>query len=204
MKTIHAIFDTGASVSCLLSSSLPKLTNEKIKDKQTTPSGSNMEQIGKNLASEIILGIDFQNANDVWINGTSIYIEEIQREEEKNQRILEERDGLHLTNQYKMPLYRICYYQSGFHQQNLEPKSRQYTAFTMSALGQFQFQVSCFGSHGAPSESSALTDTIFSRQPRIITYMDDILCSNKNHKIYCHDLETTIKVLRRKKLKLNP
>ena len=44
----------------------------------------------------------------------------------------------------------------GFFQQNLAKESRPYTSFTVPGLGSFQFTVSCFGSHGAPSSFSYL------------------------------------------------
>ena len=44
----------------------------------------------------------------------------------------------------------------GFFQQNLAEESRPYTSFMVPGLGSFQFTVSCFGSHGAPSSFSYL------------------------------------------------
>eukprot|EP00096_Caligus_rogercresseyi_P007710 TRINITY_DN256_c2_g1_i4.p1 TRINITY_DN256_c2_g1~~TRINITY_DN256_c2_g1_i4.p1 ORF type:complete len:962 (+),score=47.55 TRINITY_DN256_c2_g1_i4:417-2888(+) len=94
--------------------------------------------------------------------------------------------------------------QSGFHQQNLEEESRRYTAFTVPTMGQFQFKVSCFGSHGAPSSFSALMDTIFCGIPRVITYIDDILCFSQTHEQHIQDLNRIFTLLARENLKLNP
>ena len=59
----------------------------------------------------------------------------------------------------------------GFFQQNLEKESRKYTAFTVPGLGSFQFTVSCFGSHGAPSSFSYLmTEVLQNLQNLIIVH----------------------------------
>ena len=63
----------------------------------------------------------------------------------------------------------------GFFQQNLEEESRKYTAFTVPGLGSFQFTVSCFGSHGAPSSFSYLMTEVLQNLQNLLSYIDDIL-----------------------------
>ena len=70
---------------------------------------------------------------------------------------------------------------SGFFQQNLEESSRPYTAFTVPGLGQFQFKVSCFGSHGAPSSFSTLMTNCLRGLQDVLSYIDDILAHTKTH-----------------------
>ena len=94
--------------------------------------------------------------------------------------------------------------QSGFLQQNLDPKSRPYTAFTVPNLGQYQFRVSCFGAHGAPSSFSSLIDHIFTGVQNLVTYIDDLLTFTKGHQHQIATLEEVFRRLRRANLKLNP
>ena len=94
--------------------------------------------------------------------------------------------------------------QSGFFQQNLDPTSRPYTAFTVPHLGQYQFRVSCFGAHGAPSSFSALVDHVFSGLRNLVTYIDDLLAFTRSHKHQLSVLEETFRRLREANLKLNP
>ena len=69
----------------------------------------------------------------------------------------------------------------GFFQQNLDKNSRQYTAFTVPGLGSYQFTVSCFGSHGAPSSFCYLMTEVLRNLKNIISYIDDILAHTKTH-----------------------
>ena len=69
----------------------------------------------------------------------------------------------------------------GFFQQNLKEESRKYTAFTVPGLGSFQFTVSCFGSHGAPSSFSYLMTEVLQNLQNLLSYIDDILGHTRGH-----------------------
>ena len=92
---------------------------------------------------------------------------------------------------------------SGFFQQNLEASSRPYTAFTVPGLGQFQFKVSCFGSHGAPASFSALITTCLQGIKNAISYIDDILAHSGTHADHLNLLEKIFSRLRGYNLKLS-
>ena len=91
----------------------------------------------------------------------------------------------------------------GFFQQNLEESSRKYTAFTVPGLGSYQFTVSCFGSHGAPSSFSYLMTEVLRNLNNIISYIDDILAHTKNHDDHLVALERCFQRLREYNLKLS-
>ena len=91
----------------------------------------------------------------------------------------------------------------GFFQQNLEPSSRPYTAFTLPGHGSYQFTVSCFGSHGAPSSFSYLMTEVLRNVKNIISYIDDILCHTRTHEDHLTSLEECFKRLRNYNLKLS-
>ena len=69
----------------------------------------------------------------------------------------------------------------GFFQQNLAKESRPFTSFTVPSLGSFQFSVSCFGSHGAPSSFSYLMTEVLINSKNLISFIDDVLAHTKNH-----------------------
>ena len=69
----------------------------------------------------------------------------------------------------------------GFFQQNLAKESRPYTSFTVPGLGSFQFTVSCFGSHGAPSSFSYLMTEVLRNAKNLISFIDDVLAHTRNH-----------------------
>jgi len=92
---------------------------------------------------------------------------------------------------------------SGFFQQHLEESSRPYTAFTVPGLGQFQFKVSCFGSHGAPSSFSTLMTNCLRGLKDVLSYIDDILAHTKTHKDMLTTLESIFKRLREYNLRLS-
>lgn len=95
--------------------------------------------------------------------------------------------------------------QSGFHQIELDPNSRDYTSFS-SNLGSYRFTRMPFGLKVAPNSFARMMQMAFSGLPpdSAFLYMDDIIvigCSEKHH---LANLESVFKVARRKNLKLNP
>ena len=91
----------------------------------------------------------------------------------------------------------------GFYQQNLEKGSRPFTSFTVPGLGSYQFTVSCFGSHGAPSSFSYLMNEVLKGIKNIISYIDDILCHTKTHEEQVQSLRECFEALRANNLKLS-
>ena len=85
----------------------------------------------------------------------------------------------------------------------LEKESRPYTSFTVPGLGSYQFTVSCFGSHGAPSSFSYLITEVLKGINNLISYIDDILAHTKTHEQHLKVLEECFKRLRSYNLKLS-
>ena len=91
----------------------------------------------------------------------------------------------------------------GFFQQNLAKESRPYTSFTVPGLGSFQFTVSCFGSHGAPSSFSYLMTEVLRSLKNLISFIDDILAHTRNHDEQLVALRNCFQRLREYNLKLS-
>ena len=91
----------------------------------------------------------------------------------------------------------------GFFQQNLAEESRPYTSFTVPGLGSFQFTVSCFGSHGAPSSFSYLMTEVLRNLQHLISFIDDVLAHTRNHEKQILTLDTCFERLREYNLKLS-
>ena len=91
----------------------------------------------------------------------------------------------------------------GFFQQNLEKESRKYTAFTVPGLGSFQFTVSCFGSHGAPSSFSYLMTEVLQNLQNLLSYIDDILDHTRGHENHLATLEKCFLRLKQYNLKIS-
>ena len=92
----------------------------------------------------------------------------------------------------------------GFFQQNLAEESRPYTSFTVPGLGSFQFTVSCFGSHGAPSSFSYLMTEVLRGKANLISFIDDVLAHTRDHERQLATLDVCFAQLRGYNLKLSP
>lgn len=71
---------------------------------------------------------------------------------------------------------------SAFHQIELDPSSREKTAFTVPGRGLFHFKRMCFGLTGAPATQQRLMDLLFGPdgfENRVFVYLDDI--------VICHE-----------------
>ena len=91
----------------------------------------------------------------------------------------------------------------GLFQQNLAKESRPYTSFTVPGLGSFQFTVSCFGSHGAPSSFSYLMTEVLRSLKSLISFINDIMAHTKSHDEQLVALRNCFQRLREYNLKLS-
>ena len=71
-------------------------------------------------------------------------------------------------------------------------------------MGSYQFTVSCFGSHGAPSSFSYLMTEVLRGIQQCLSYIDDILTHTRTHEDQLKTLEKVFKALRENNLKINP
>ena len=92
---------------------------------------------------------------------------------------------------------------SGFWQQKLDEKSRQFTAFTIPGLGQFEYVTCPMGLTGSPASFSRLMDLIMQGLPNTITYIDDTLVHAPDHQQLLYHLRLTLQRFRQANLKLN-
>ena len=91
----------------------------------------------------------------------------------------------------------------GFWQLPLKPEHRQYTAFTIPGVGQFQYTVTGMGLMGGPASFSRLMDMVFRDAENILTFIDDILVHSKDHKSHLRHLNDAISRLASANLLLN-
>ena len=112
------------------------------------------------------------------------------------------KECLHELGRKKYSIWSTLDFTSGFWQQNLEQKSREWTAFTVPALGQkYQFRVTPMGVKGASASFSRLTNNILGDLG--ILYVDDGLIPSTNITEHLIKLESVFLRLRQYGLKLN-
>ena len=93
---------------------------------------------------------------------------------------------------------------SGFWQQALDEKSRQFTAFTVPGRQtRFQWTVSPMGLQGSPASFSRLMDYCMRGLANVLTYIDDVLVHTKGHARHLEVLRNVFLRLRKYNLKLN-
>ena len=92
---------------------------------------------------------------------------------------------------------------SGFWQMLLQPKSRQYTAFTISGMGQFQRVTTPMGLLGSPASFQQLMETVVAGLPNIIVYIDDLLVHSNPHKQHIQQLDSLLHRLISHGIKIN-
>jgi hypothetical protein len=93
---------------------------------------------------------------------------------------------------------------SGFWQQSLQEKSRQYTAFSVPGKGaRYQWRVTPMGLQGLPASFARLMDFVMTGVKSIITYIDDILVHLRDHEQHLKTIKEVLWRLRRYGLKLN-
>jgi hypothetical protein len=92
---------------------------------------------------------------------------------------------------------------SGFWQMLLQPKSRPYTAFTISGLGQFQLVTTPLGLLGSPASFQRLMETVVAGLSNIIVYIDDLLLHSSQHPDHIRQLDVLLTRLISHVIKIN-
>jgi hypothetical protein len=101
-------------------------------------------------------------------------------------------------------IFSTCYLTSGFWQQSLQEKSRQYTAFSVPGKGaRYQWRVTPMGLQGLPASFARLMDFVMTVVKGIIMYIDDIHMHSRDHEQHLKSLEEVLWRLRKYGLKLN-
>ena len=92
---------------------------------------------------------------------------------------------------------------SGFWQMLLQPKSRPYTAFTISGLGQFQWVTTPMGLLGSPASFQRLMEAVVAGLSNIIVYIDDLLLHSSQHPDHIQQLDVLLARLISHGIKIN-
>jgi hypothetical protein len=93
---------------------------------------------------------------------------------------------------------------SGFWQQSLQEKSRQYTAFSVPGKGaRYQWRVTTMGLQGSSVLFARLMDFVMTGVKGIITYIDDILVHSQDHEQHLKSIQEVLWRLQKYGLKLN-
>lgn len=94
---------------------------------------------------------------------------------------------------------------NGYWQVSIEPKSRQYTAFTVPGRGLYQWKVMPFGLHSAPATFQRLLDQVITMEcePFAIAYLDDIIIFSKSFEDHLQHIKTVLTRLQQAGLKIN-
>jgi hypothetical protein len=92
---------------------------------------------------------------------------------------------------------------SGFWQMLLELKSRPYTAFTISGIGQFQWVTTPMGLLVSAALFQHLMDTFFAGLSNIIVYIDNLLLHSLQHQNHICQLDVLLARLTSHGIKIN-
>ena len=92
---------------------------------------------------------------------------------------------------------------AGFWQMVLHPWCRQYTAFTLQGMGQFQWTCSPQGLLGCPSSFQRLMETVVRGISNVIVYIDDLLVHSSDHEEHLKLLDQTHSRLEKNGIKMN-
>jgi len=90
-----------------------------------------------------------------------------------------------------------------FWQMLIQPKSKPYTAFTISGLGQFQWVTTPMGLLGSPALFQCLMETVVPGLSNIIVYIDDLLLHSSQHEDYIRQLDVLFTHLISHGIKIN-
>jgi hypothetical protein len=92
---------------------------------------------------------------------------------------------------------------SGFWQQSLQEKSRQYTAFSVPGKGaRYHWKVTLMGLQGTPALFARLMDFVMTGVKGIITYIDDIIVHSRDHEQHLKSIEEVLWRVRKYGLEL--
>jgi hypothetical protein len=118
--------------------------------------------------------------------------------------VKEVRECLDKVGKAKSAIFSTCVLTSGFWQQSLQEKSRQYTAFSLLGMGaRYQWRVTPMGLQGSPALFANLMDFVMTGVKGIITYIDDILVHSPDHAQHLKSLKEVLWRLQKYSLKLN-
>ncbi len=92
---------------------------------------------------------------------------------------------------------------SGFWQLPLDQSSRQYTAFTVPGMGQYQYKVLAMGLKGGPGSFQRMMELTCKGLDKVIVYIDDLIVHTRSHDEHRQNLQRLFHRLRTYKLKLN-
>ena len=100
-------------------------------------------------------------------------------------------------------LYTTLDLTSGFWQMLLHPRSREFTAFTVPGMGQFEWVTSAMGLLGCPSSFQRLVEAAVKGVNNVIVYIDDLIVHSKSHEQQLQQLDQLFEKLGRNNLKVN-
>lgn len=94
---------------------------------------------------------------------------------------------------------------AAFWQIELDPTSREKTAFTVPGRGLFQFKVMCFGLTGAPATQQRLMDRLFGPEfgGKVFCYLDDIVVVSSTFSEHISLLNRVMEKLKQANLTIN-
>ena len=72
----------------------------------------------------------------------------------------------------------IMDFTSGFWQMMLEPHCREYTAFMIPGMGQFEWVSAPQGIYGMPASFQRLMEAVMLGIPNVLVYIDDLIYSS--------------------------
>ena len=111
-------------------------------------------------------------------------------------------DCIHEIGRANSTLFTTIDLTSGFWQMVLKPECREYTAFTVYGMGQFEFRTSPMGLLGCPASFQRLMELAMKDIPNVLVYIDDILVHSRTHEEHRTTLKKVFARLRQHNLKI--
>jgi hypothetical protein len=107
--------------------------------------------------------------------------------------VKEVRECLDEVRKSRWAIFLTCDLTSGFWQQSLQEKSRQYTAFSVPGKGaRYQWRVTPMGLQGSSRLFARLMDFVMMGVKGIIMYIDDIHVHSRDHEQHLKSLEEVL------------